>query len=199
MPGTQVAIVRAMPVVRQGIEATFVGTEFSSADVRESDLPAWGRDGGQILVEVHGDPDVELVADLRSGSPDVVVVTLVAAGSDRLVEASLGAGANSAVHLGADTNGILLALRAAAEKLTVLPHAIGRSLANGQPEKPPSLSDAEVEWLKALAAGRTVRQIADDSGYSPREMFRLLNRCYLKLGEPTRLGALLKAARLGVV
>lgn len=44
----------------------------------------------------------------------------------------------------------------------------------------------------------TVRQIADDSGYPPREMFRLLNRCYLKLGEPTRLGALLKAVRLGV-
>ena len=42
-------------------------------------------------------------------------------------------------------------------------------------------------------------QIADDSGYSAREMFRLLNRCYLKLGEPTRLGALLKAARLGLV
>ena len=188
-----------MPVVRQGIEATFVGTEFSSADIRESDLPAWGRGGGQILVEVHGNPDIELVADLRSGSPDVVVVTLVAAGSDRMVEASLGAGANSAVHLGADTNGILLALRAAAEKLTILPHAVGRSMANGHSAMPPSLSEAEVEWLEALAAGRTVRQIADDSGYSPREMFRLLNRYYLKLGETTRLAALLKAAKLGVV
>ncbi len=188
-----------MPIVRQGIEATFAGTEFCSADVCESDLPAWGRDGGQILVEVHGDPDIQLVADLRAGSPDVVVVTLVAAGSDRLVEASLSAGANSAVPLGADTNGILLALRAAVEKLTVLPHSVGRSMANGHSEKPPSLSEAEVEWLRALAAGRTVRQIADDSGYSPREMFRLLNRCYLKLGETTRLGALLKAAKLGVV
>lgn len=199
MSGTQVAIVRAMPVVRQGIEATFVGTEFSSADIRESDLPAWACTGGRILVEVHGDPDIEFVADLRSGSPDVVMVTLVANGSDRLVEASLGAGANAVVHLDADTNGILLALRAAAEDLTVLPHSIGRRLANGHPEEPPLLSDAEVDWLKALAAGRTVRQIADDAGYSPREMFRLLNRCYLKLGEPTRIGALLKAARLGVI
>ncbi|MDH3193119.1 MAG: hypothetical protein OEY55_13435 [Acidimicrobiia bacterium] len=199
MSGIQVAIVRAMPVVRQGIEATFVGTEFIPADVSESDLPAWGHDGGQILVEVHGEPDVQLVADLRSGSPDVVVVTLVAKGSDRLVEASLGAGANSAVHLEADTSGILLALRASAANLTVLPHAICRSIANGRPGRPPALSDAEAEWLKALAAGRTVRQIADDSGYSAREMFRLLNRCYLKLGEPTRLGALLKAARLGLV
>ena len=199
MSGTQVAIVRAMPVVRQGIEATFLGTEFIPVNVCESDLPAWGRDGGQILVEVHGDPDVQLVADLRSGSPDAVLVTLVAEGSERLVEASLGAGANSVVPLDADTNGILLALRASAEDLTVLPHAIGRNMATGRPGRPPALSDAEVAWLKALAAGRTVRQIADESGYSPREMFRLLNRCYLKLGEPTRLGALLKAAKLGLV
>ncbi len=199
LSGTQVAIVRTMPIVRQGIEATFVGTEFRSAEINESELREWARQGGSVLIEVHGASDLELIADLRSVSVDTVVITLVAPGSERLVEACLGAGANSAVHLESDTAGILLALRAAAGQLTVLPQSVGWRLTDGFLDRTHSLSEMEVEWLQWLAAGRTVRQVADAAGYSSREMFRLLNRCYRKLGEQSRIKALLKAARLGVI
>jgi len=199
LSGTQVAIVRTMPLVRQGIEATFVGTEFRSVDVRESELREWARQGGSVLVEVHGERDLELVAELRSESAEMVVVTLVAPGLERLVEACLSAGANSAVHLETDTAGILLALRAAEGKLTVLPQSVGWRLTDGFAAQAHSLSLVEVEWLQWLAAGRTVRQVADAAGYSSREMFRLLNRCYRKLGEQSRIKALLKAVKLGVI
>jgi DNA-binding NarL/FixJ family response regulator len=55
------------------------------------------------------------------------------------------------------------------------------------------LSAERLSWLRALAAGRTVAQLADQAGYSERAMFRLLRLLYQDMGVGGRVEALLRA------
>lgn len=54
-----------------------------------------------------------------------------------------------------------------------------------------------MEWLRSLADSATVGRLARLSGYSEREMYRLLNRVYSRIGAQTRTEALLIAQRRG--
>jgi DNA-binding CsgD family transcriptional regulator len=54
-----------------------------------------------------------------------------------------------------------------------------------------------VSWLRQLAAGSTVAQLANQAGYSERAMFRLLQGLYQQLGARNRVEALLRAQQLG--
>ena len=55
------------------------------------------------------------------------------------------------------------------------------------------LSEERLSWLRALAAGTTVAQLADQAGYSERAMFRLLRSLYRDMGVGGRLEALMRA------
>lgn len=61
------------------------------------------------------------------------------------------------------------------------------------------LHEDEVAWLRRMAAGATVAEIADDVGYSERAMFRSLKSLYLRLGVRNRTEALLWASRRGLL
>jgi DNA-binding NarL/FixJ family response regulator len=61
------------------------------------------------------------------------------------------------------------------------------------------LSDGEVEWLRALAGGQSVDELAWTSGYSSRTMYRRLSVVYRRLGARQRTAALLKAADMGLL
>ena len=56
-----------------------------------------------------------------------------------------------------------------------------------------------MDWLRALAAGATVHQLAERIGYSEREMYRLLRAVYDRLGVPNRTQALVWATRQGIL
>jgi DNA-binding NarL/FixJ family response regulator len=58
-------------------------------------------------------------------------------------------------------------------------------------------SPREAEWLQQLANGLTVAQLADQTGYSERAMYRLLRSLYAKLGVKTRMEALMFARERG--
>ena len=61
------------------------------------------------------------------------------------------------------------------------------------------LSARDVAWLRALADGVTVASLARASGYSQREMYRLLSALYARLGVDSRTEALLRADRAGLL
>lgn len=62
-----------------------------------------------------------------------------------------------------------------------------------------SLGGEEMNHLVRLASGLTVAQLASESGYSEREMFRILRRVYDQLGVTGRTEALMKIAALGML
>jgi len=173
-------------------------TEFDPVDIAEDHLYDWVSGGGRVVVGIDTELDVKLVVDLRHESPDAVLITIIETAD--LACAALRAGANASIPIEADALGVVLALRAADAQLTLLPQQLGLELASrSAAESMVDLSDAEVRWLTMLGNGATVAEVADEAGYSSREMFRLLGACYRKLGAETRIGGLLRAARLNLI
>lgn len=199
MPGKRVTIVRTVPVVERGLTAELSDHDFETVSVSESNLRQWATDGGMVVVGVHDESDIDLVIDLRDGAPDAVVVALVDTEDDSLATQALRAGASSSVPADADTPAVVWALQAAEGNLSIVPASIAESLGAFLKVESVPLSDAELGWLRGLAAGSTVAELAQGSGYSQREMFRLLGSCYRKLGAESRISALLTAAKLGLV
>ena len=57
----------------------------------------------------------------------------------------------------------------------------------------------ESGWLRQLAGGVPVRDIADSIGYSEREMFRMLHDLYMRIGVRDRTDAIIWATRHGLL
>src|SRR5262249_55405296 len=82
----------------------------------------------------------------------------------------------------------------------VMPAGVARALADGAPitrVRLPASSVEQLSWLRRLAAGATVAQLASEAGYSERAMFRLLQTLYRKVGARSRIEAILLAHELG--
>ena len=58
-------------------------------------------------------------------------------------------------------------------------------------------SESELAWLRELASGATLAQLAEHSGYSERAMFRLLRELYGRLEVKNRTEALMLSQRRG--
>lgn len=61
------------------------------------------------------------------------------------------------------------------------------------------LTPQEVGWLRDLARGHTVVQLAEAAGYSERMMFRLLRSVYQRLNARTRTEAMMTASARGLL
>lgn len=59
------------------------------------------------------------------------------------------------------------------------------------------LSAEQVAWLRQLASGATVAQLAERAGYSERAMYRLLQALYRELGVRSRNQAIMQAQQKG--
>ncbi|WP_220504417.1 response regulator transcription factor [Microbispora sp. H13382] len=82
----------------------------------------------------------------------------------------------------------------------VLPAAVSAALARGSIANNTaslSLTPEQLSWLRQLAAGATVAQLAEQAGYSERAMFRLLQSLYKELGVRTRIEAIIRAQEQG--
>lgn len=185
-------------MVRTGICATLDDTEFRGVFVDEQDLSTWVASGGYVVMSVASQADVDLVVDLRSESEDAVLITISPTPS--LATAAVVAGANASLPEEGDVGAIVAALRASQAGLIVLSEAVARALAvRFGVGDTVQLTAEEQQWLAQLASGDTVSVVAERAGYSNREMFRLLAACYKKLGAEHRIGALLAAAKAGLI
>lgn len=66
-------------------------------------------------------------------------------------------------------------------------------------QPPTDLTDPEVELLRAVAAGRTIVELARERFFSERTLRRHLQGLYLKLGVRNRAEAIAAATRMGVI
>ena len=94
---------------------------------------------------------------------------------------------------------IVIAVKAAHRALSCVPTSAARAFAGASNGQVPPFTRAELSWLRALADNVTVASLARASGYSQREMYRLLADLYARLGAATRTDALLRADRLGLL
>jgi DNA-binding NarL/FixJ family response regulator len=196
----QIALLGVPPVYRRGlgIGLTEAGYEVQLPD----DVVAWARQdsGRKIAVTTDSDAALDTLDIVHGQSPDVVSVVLIEEANVAAYSRALPR-CTCAVPLHAELDDVLTAIRAAGNGYTVMPMAIARELtAHGDANVPlPQLSDRELAWLRALADNGTVLSLARASGYSEREMYRLLSGLYERLGTSTRTSALLQADRLGLL
>ncbi len=95
---------------------------------------------------------------------------------------------------------MVAALLAALRGYTLLPSATARSLCRSITQAAPvDLPARELGWLRQIAAGVTVADLAHRSSYSEREMYRLLGAAYRRLGASNRSEALIAAQRAGLL
>jgi DNA-binding NarL/FixJ family response regulator len=64
-------------------------------------------------------------------------------------------------------------------------------------ETDPAITTDQMAWLRHLASGMTVAELARVAGYSERAMFRLLQSLYRQLGARTRIEAIVRAQEQG--
>jgi DNA-binding NarL/FixJ family response regulator len=99
----------------------------------------------------------------------------------------------------APVTAVVGALRAAMEGRTVLPIPVAQQLAREAARWCPPLADEEIGWLRKLAHGVPVSQLAEESFHSERDMYRVLARLYARIGVAGRAEAIVAATRWGIV
>jgi DNA-binding NarL/FixJ family response regulator len=150
---------------------------------------------------VNGDDDWGALGTLTRKSKPAKVLALL--GTPLLVffRRALALGATAAIAQDAPLDEIAEALDAALREKTILPTPLARALCEKVEERPSAmpLSDTEIAWIRELAEGLPVTAIANQAGYSERQMYRLIARLYERMGVRTREQALVTATRWGVI
>jgi DNA-binding NarL/FixJ family response regulator len=96
---------------------------------------------------------------------------------------------------------VVLALDAGLRGMTILPAGLARSLASteGDRTRARTLTSSQQSWLRELASGTTVHDLASEVGFSEREMYRRLRVIYRAMGVRTRTEALILASASGLL
>lgn len=196
MAAVPVAVVDPLPAYREGLITAFRQAGFSSEE--PADLLAWSRGNGRrvLVATLDREDDEQHARTLLALNPRLVLVGLVSDTSPDAARRLLSLGARSVVMRSASVETIIDTLKAAVMDRIVFPPDVAHALA-AEPPCPaaPMLKDIDRRWLRALARGVKVTELARTAGYSEREMYRRLSKLYKTLGASCRVEALVIAAR----
>ena len=197
----QVAVVDPLPLFRDGAVAAL--TEAGHVVQTPSDVVAWAGQvrGAVVLLTVQAEADWRVLS--RLGGPGTSVNSLVVLLGEESAAAgvrAVRAGARSVLARQVSAEVLRRTVSATIDGQAVLPAPVAALLASGDgagtgPDL--VLSAERVSWLRALAAGGTVAQLASQAGYSERAMFRLLRSLYRDMGVGGRVEALMRAQERG--
>jgi DNA-binding NarL/FixJ family response regulator len=196
-----IAVVDPSPVYRRGIMA-ILRDVWPDPETPE-DLLAWvGRRPRRVIfLTIAADPDWELLARLRKASAETIVVAVLSDTSVAAYVRAVSAGAAAAVPRDARPDQLRQIFREVLHGVSMLPtdvvQALARTAESAAGEDRPPLAEHEIAWLRELASGLTVSQLAERSGYSERAMFRLLRKVYVRMRVRNRTEALLHARQQG--
>jgi DNA-binding NarL/FixJ family response regulator len=197
-----VAIVDPAPAYRRGLSLVLEKAGFGPVEDPD-DAPGWAATPGcrVLLVTVRSASDWVQVRNLADSSCEVIVVALlVDPTADRHSEA-LRAGAKGATAWDSTPELIVEVVSAAVRGYAFLPSSVARAIATGQPPvfDRDWVTPEEVEWLRMLAAGSTIHELADKVGYSERALYRVLHGLYGRMRVANRTEAILQANRWGLL
>jgi len=192
--------VQPKSLLAKGIASVLSATGLEVADTE--DVVRWARGGGRriVVVIMTAPGGVDLFRELRKARCGAATVAVVESDSPMAYVEALKAGACSAVDAKCPPEQLVAVAKAALSEHTLLPVEVMHHLVSSSyPVSAPRLSSQEVEVLRALADGMTVKALADSFMYSPREMHRRLRKLYDRMGAANRTRAIVLATRWGLV
>ena len=196
-----VAVISPLPALERGLVSLLASSSFVP-EVPDHPLDWVGlQDRRAALVTVQSPEDLRVVVDLRAARDDLVIVVLMPEATVDAIRRALVAGATSAAGWDATRDTVIALLNAGLTDHSLLPAQVARQFATSHAgdSNVPGLEPGQAEWLRALARGATVADLAAGAGYSEREMYRLLKTVYECLSVRNRTEALVRATQLGIV
>jgi DNA-binding NarL/FixJ family response regulator len=198
----RIAVSDPLPLFRRGIMATLGDAGFEPED--PEDLLAWIRQEQRrvVVLTLQSPKDWTLLAQLHDDQADVLVVAVLADASVPAYVQAVLAGATAVLPREAPVDMVQRVFGAALRGESLLPAEVVRTLASPRPTAETGTgtgtpSVREIEWLRELASGGTVAQLAARAGYSERAMFRLLRDLYARLQVRNRTEAMMLARERG--
>lgn len=200
-PQIRVAVSDPASAYRRGLASAFVAAGYVVRDVEEIRLHAVVEGVDAILLTIRSASDWQVLRDFLTVNPEVkLVALLVDATPDRHAEA-LRTGAHGVAAWEATPETILAVVSAALEDRTLLPTSVAQAISASGPAlyDPEWVTEDEIGWLKLLATGVTVQQLAEKVGYSERALYRMLHGLYGRMRVSNRTEAILQASRWGLL
>lgn len=216
-PRIRVLVVDDHDLFRAGL-ASYLGTQ---PDIEVVGQASGGRLGVKLAAELKPDvvlmdvrmPDLDgpqATRQILERRPETRVVVLTVVSEDADVAAAMEAGACGFLAKDTAIDGIVVAVRAAAEGAAWLsPRAaevvLGRLKRSGNVQPAPELepieelSARELEVLRLVAQGMENAEIAAALHISPRTAKNHVSNILAKLGLPSRVQAAIHAVRSGLV
>lgn len=196
-----IGICDPVPAYRRGLLAVLAEAGLDAEE--PDDIEAWAAQEGRraALVTTTFPGSREFVAGLVRANPALVVIALLRQGDPESYREAFRSGAVGAVRWDAPPEFIARVLRSGVDDHCMIPIEVARALAKpavGNPEVF-DLEPWQLRWLRMLANGATITELGRESSYSEREVFRLLQRVYRKMGARNRVDALVKAAQVGIL
>jgi DNA-binding NarL/FixJ family response regulator len=197
-PAVKVAVLDPLACYRRGLLAALVTAGFEAFE------PPQGWCGfdevGAVVMALLDEVDAQRLRGLRKDAPGTPGLALLPEVTVTSYGWAIRSGATSAVGRDAAPEEIVECLLAACAGRATMPVALALGMAGAvDPVDHPAVDATEVRWLVRLSEGRRVLDLAQEMGYSEREMFRRLHRLYDAMGVCGRTEALLAAQRWGLV
>lgn len=163
------------------------------------DVLDWVRRSGAsvVLLTVRSEPDWALLSRLCDVAAEHKVIAVLDGASALAGARAVWAGAASVLPRDVTVERLRRTVAATTDGQAVMPAEVLTALARESVAGSRVPSSAQLSWLRQLAAGTTVEQLADGAGYSERAMYRLLKALYREMGVRTRLEAIMRAQDLG--
>jgi DNA-binding NarL/FixJ family response regulator len=186
---------------RRGLGEALRAAGYVVEDPDDGALETFASALDAVLVTVRSATDWQTLRQALALNPSLkLIALLVDATPERHAEA-LRCGAHGVVGWEAAPEVVLAVVGAALEDKTLLSTPVAQAIAATGPGlyDPEWITADEVQWLRMLAAGATVQQIADKAGYSERALYRLLHGLYGRMRVSNRTEAILQASRWGLL
>jgi DNA-binding NarL/FixJ family response regulator len=170
-----------------------------------ADLEAWANEEQRKIVffTLVSERDWQQLEALRNVDSRLLIVAVLDVADEATCVRALTAGAVSILPRGTAAEAVVHTVDSLSRGQSVLPlpvlRALGRRLRPNTDEhvNERALSPKELDWLRQLAEGVTVRELAIRAGYSERMMFRILRSLYHRMNVGTRTEALFLARERG--
>jgi DNA-binding NarL/FixJ family response regulator len=156
-----------------------------------------------IFLTLASEPDWQRLEALRSLDDRLLIVAVMDVMDQTACVRALMSGAVSILSRDTAAEAVAQTVDSLARGESVIPLSVMRALAGqlpsagNEPDSGDALSSKELDWLRQLAQGATVRQLANSAGYSERMMFRILRSLYSRMNVGTRTEALFLARERG--
>jgi two-component system, NarL family, response regulator LiaR len=144
---------------------------------------------------------VQAIEIIRQRFPQIEVIALTSVLEDHAVVSAIRAGAIGYLLKDTESDELIKAIRAAAAgQVQLSPKAAERLMREIRaPESPEKLTGREMDVLRALAEGRSNKEIAGELGLGETTVKTHVSNILMKLGLPSRTQAALYAVKIGLV